>query len=214
MAAPQPSNYSDNSENDPEYIAICALYGADPASADPNFVRDFHAHYSIRPQDYDHPQCVFPFVIPAGEPGAGRNNIGFPPTPANPDGGGFMSHCIVPTRAAGRGATTMNGLATKGIGEWQYKRVARANVRRPGTLIDWDDKVTAYKCWFVNRAEFRLPQAETFTCSHFCHNDLCLNPTHFVVEPLPVNKGRNGCAGGVCCQHIVTCLRPGSRIYS
>lgn len=70
-----------------------------------------------------------------------------------------------------------------------------------------------YKCWFVNSSLFRLAQEETYTCSHLCHNDMCMNPAHFVIETLAVNKGRNGCAGGQACQHMIKCTRPGSHIF-
>lgn len=48
-----------------------------------------------------------------------------------------------------------------------------------------------------------------WTCSHLCHNDECYNPQHIALEPLDVNKGRNGCPGGNHCHHRIKCIRPG-----
>lgn len=126
--------YNSNASATAENMALCGLYGADHRVADPNFVRDFHACYSKRPDLFDCPQVIVPYQIPAGQPGAGGFNIGFPE-------GTAMTPCIIPARAAGRGAECMNGLASKGAGEWQYKRRARALEVIP--LPDWDQKVTA-----------------------------------------------------------------------
>ncbi len=48
-----------------------------------------------------------------------------------------------------------------------------------------------------------------YTVSHLCHNPKCYNWNHHTLELLTVNKGRNGCPGGLHCHHIVKCLRPG-----
>lgn len=50
---------------------------------------------------------------------------------------------------------------------------------------------------------------DAMTVSHLCHNNLCHNWDHHVLESLPVNKGRNGCPGGPSCRHKVKCLIPG-----
>jgi len=42
---------------------------------------------------------------------------------------------------------------------------------------------------------------DKFTISHLCHNPQCYNYHHHAFEPLAVNKGRNGCAGGKGCAH-------------
>jgi len=44
------------------------------------------------------------------------------------------------------------------------------------------------------------------TASHLCHNGACRNPLHVVMESLPANKGRNGCAGPAHCGHNPKCL--------
>lgn len=50
---------------------------------------------------------------------------------------------------------------------------------------------------------------EGWTVSHLCHNSWCYNPGHVNLEPLAVNKARNGCPGGEHCHHQVRCLLPG-----
>jgi hypothetical protein len=53
------------------------------------------------------------------------------------------------------------------------------------------------------------------TTSHLCHESRCVNPHHLVVEPLDVNKGRNGCAGpSGGCAHQPPCLMQGPNIVS
>ena len=51
-----------------------------------------------------------------------------------------------------------------------------------------------------------------YTVSHLCHNIECYNPVHHVLETLPVNKGRNGCPGGLLCRHSTPCIMPGPSI--
>jgi hypothetical protein len=48
-----------------------------------------------------------------------------------------------------------------------------------------------------------------YMVSHLCHNKHCYNWNHHTLELLDVNKGRNGCPGGLHCHHIVQCIRPG-----
>ena len=47
------------------------------------------------------------------------------------------------------------------------------------------------------------------TISHLCHNPSCYNWDHHALEPLEVNKARNGCPGGSHCHHVIKCLIPG-----
>ena len=50
----------------------------------------------------------------------------------------------------------------------------------------------------------------TWTVSHLCHNERCYAPEHLWFEPLPINKGRNGCPGPHHgCGHKHKCLIPG-----
>jgi len=48
-----------------------------------------------------------------------------------------------------------------------------------------------------------------YTVSHLCHNDQCYNWEHHQLEPLDLNKARNGCPGGPHCHHKFKCIRPG-----
>jgi len=48
-----------------------------------------------------------------------------------------------------------------------------------------------------------------WTVSHLCHDNQCMNWAHHVLEPLAVNKARNGCPAGSHCHHRVKCIRPG-----
>ena len=36
-------------------------------------------------------------------------------------------------------------------------------------------------------------------CSHLCHNTLCCNPDHLVLEPRSVNNNRNHCKNEMHC---------------
>jgi len=45
--------------------------------------------------------------------------------------------------------------------------------------------------------------------SHLCHNNWCYNWRHHIFENNEINKGRNGCPGGIHCFHKVRCERPG-----
>lgn len=56
---------------------------------------------------------------------------------------------------------------------------------------------------------FDHPDFATLTASHLCHFNECHNPDHLVLEPLAVNKGRNGCPAGPHCHHKQRCLIPG-----
>ena len=49
-----------------------------------------------------------------------------------------------------------------------------------------------------------------WTVSHLSHNPGCLNPEHLALEPLDVNRARNGCPAGWKCYHQVRCIRPGA----
>lgn len=64
----------------------------------------------------------------------------------------------------------------------------------------------AYRIPFLNDPNY---DKAGMTVSHLCHNKWCYNWEHHVLEPLAVNKGRNGCPGGDHCHHIVKCLVPG-----
>ena len=65
----------------------------------------------------------------------------------------------------------------------------------------------AWRVPFLNSPDF--DDSNNYTVSHLCHNNQCYNWNHHVLEPLPVNKGRNGCPGlGRCC-HKRKCIRPG-----
>lgn len=64
--------------------------------------------------------------------------------------------------------------------------------------------------WVSYSAIFQLDDIDGETVSHLCHNNLCHNPKHLVVEDLDVNKARNGCPGPTGgCQHVPKCLMQG-----
>lgn len=50
---------------------------------------------------------------------------------------------------------------------------------------------------------------KAMTVSHLCHNNWCYNWDHCILEPLAVNKARNGCPAGSSCRHKTKCLIPG-----
>lgn len=65
----------------------------------------------------------------------------------------------------------------------------------------------AYRVPFLMEPGFDDPD---MTVSHLCHHNWCMNWEHHVLEPLAVNKARNGCPGGPHCHHRVRCLIPGA----
>jgi len=70
-----------------------------------------------------------------------------------------------------------------------------------------EDRIRAWRVPFL---EHQCYHFAGYTVSHLCHNDRCYNWRHHVFEPLPVNKGRNGCPGGLHCHHRrFVCRRPG-----
>ena len=80
--------------------------------------------------------------------------------------------------------------------KWQYS-----------VLVDGARKrFIAYRIPFLEDANFH---DDSYTVSHLCHNNACMNPDHHVLEPLDVNKGRNGCPAGQHCHHQKKCLMPG-----
>ncbi len=81
--------------------------------------------------------------------------------------------------------------------KWQYDI---------GKVAGKRERPAAYRVPFYGQPAF---EDRTLTVSHLCHNAGCLNPSHVVLEPLDVNKGRNGCPAGAHCHHKVRCLRPG-----
>lgn len=88
------------------------------------------------------------------------------------------------------------GITQSGVDRFQYSR-NRNIFGRP----------RAYRMTFVAQPEFQDPN---LTVSHLCHNPKCHNPAHIVLEPLEVNKGRNGCPGGPFCRHQRNhCMIPG-----
>lgn len=67
-------------------------------------------------------------------------------------------------------------------------------------------KPKAWRVPFLMDPNYNNPN---YTVSHLCHNPDCYNWNHHVLEPLEVNKGRNGCPGGTHCHHQIPCIRPG-----
>jgi len=128
----------------------------------------------------------------------GRTNIGFP-------GGIVLTPCLFVDPGRKPAAMTDKGAADDGIQrEYQWNR-------NQGVVGAAKDRHTAQRLFFFLHPSFG--PAGVCTVSHLCHRNACMNPRHMTVESLPVNKGRNGCAGGICCQHIVRCLMPGPAIY-
>jgi len=122
----------------------------------------------------------------------GSTNIGFQPD------GAKLTRCLFVNVTNKHNALTIGG---KGDGQkWQFKPEYNEHGRR---------KVIAQRCYFLENEHF----TDEMTVSHLCHRASCMNPYHMTFEPLATNKGRNGCAGGSCCQHEVTCLMPGPQIY-
>ena len=64
----------------------------------------------------------------------------------------------------------------------------------------------AYRVPFLTHSEFLT---DSYTVSHLCHFNACMNPAHHILEPLEINKARNGCPGGRFCCHQTPCLIPG-----
>lgn len=79
--------------------------------------------------------------------------------------------------------------------KWQYDLRSRG-LGRP----------VAWRVPFIGHLNYTDPN---WTVSHLCHNTLCYNPDHHVLEPLDLNKARNGCPGGPHCHHQRKCIRPG-----
>lgn len=128
----------------------------------------------------------------------GRINIGFP-------AGINITNCQFINPATKPAAMTDKGVADDGIQrEYQWNR-------NQGIVGAVKDRLTAQRMYFFNHPQFG--PAAVCTISHLCHRNACMNPRHMTIESLPVNKGRNGCAGGICCQHVVRCLMPGPAIY-
>ena len=68
---------------------------------------------------------------------------------------------------------------------------------------------TRPKAWripFLEHPDYYNPE---FTVSHLCHNNRCYNWNHHELEPLAINKARNGCPGGNHCHHRRRCIIPG-----
>ena len=73
--------------------------------------------------------------------------------------------------------------------------------------IDSRYKPRAWRMPFLDHEHF---YNKDWTVSHLCHNCACHNPEHQILEPLEVNKSRNGCPGGPACRHKVPCMLPGA----
>lgn len=54
---------------------------------------------------------------------------------------------------------------------------------------------------------------EKLVASHICHNAVCLNPAHIVMEPQSVNDHRTHCGGPTHCEchPVVKCLVAGTK---
>jgi len=102
------------------------------------------------------------------------------------------------------------GLTDKGFADDGVQREYQWN-RNQGVAGAVKDRHAAQRMFFWHHPAFG--PAATRTISHLCHRNACMNPNHMTIEPLPCNKGRNGCAGGICCQHVVRCLMPGPQIF-
>lgn len=63
----------------------------------------------------------------------------------------------------------------------------------------------AYRMPFLDDVNF---YDQSYTVSHLCHNPKCYNWDHLVLEPLWMNKGRNGCPC-IGCHHFPKCISPG-----
>lgn len=94
--------------------------------------------------------------------------------------------------------TGVPGFAKTGEGKYQYSFTHPETKKRT--------RPVAYRMSFLLHPEF---DNESWTVSHLCHNNWCMNWEHHVLEPLAVNKARNGCPGGPSCRHRTKCLVPG-----
>jgi len=74
------------------------------------------------------------------------------------------------------------------------------------TALPTEGRIRAWRVPFLGH---RCYTVKGYTVSHLCHNDICVNWDHHCFEPLYVNKGRNGCPGGLHCHHQTRCIRPG-----
>lgn len=111
---------------------------------------------------------------------------------------GITLHCTTPTDFD-RGS----GLSRQGDAqEWQFKLMVAGHDGRPASA----KKPASYRMGFLMDPGFG---DQEMTVSHLCHHNFCHTQAHLVLEPLAVNKSRNGCPGGHFCQHQVKCLRPG-----
>lgn len=92
------------------------------------------------------------------------------------------------------------GFVKTGPGKYQY------NFTDPESESTRRFRPCAYRIPFLSEDGFYDTH---MTVSHLCHNNLCYNWNHHVLEPLAVNKGRNGCPGGPSCRHKIKCIIPG-----
>jgi len=123
-------------------------------------------------------------------------NIGFPVDV-------FITPCLFVDSAHKPAAMTQKGHADDGVQyEYQWNR-------NQGVVGAAKDRVIAQRMYFINHPRY----GAGVTVSHLCHRNACMNPAHMTIEPLPINKGRNGCAGGISCQHVVRCIMPGPSIF-
>ena len=53
--------------------------------------------------------------------------------------------------------------------------------------------------YYKNKVElalvYRAPNEKEYQVSHLCHNSICFNPDHLIVEPAEINRARNTCSG-------------------
>ena len=69
-------------------------------------------------------------------------------------------------------------------------------------------KITVHRLAFMISHHILNPDPK-LDCSHLCHNCLCINPDHLVLEPKHINNNRNTCLSrGVCQKHdsLPACL--------
>jgi|SRR4029079_4290775 len=109
-----------------------------------------------------------------------------------------------------------NGRRSVTLNCWELKPGKKPGFRHKKDYAGYQYDLRAYQLTSQRPLAWRVPfllhkyyELEGYTVSHLCHNSKCYRWKHHRFEPLPVNKGRNGCPGGLHCHHKEQCIMPG-----
>lgn len=87
-----------------------------------------------------------------------------------------------------------------------FGAITHTNTR---ALVPYGHLTMGKKKYYVHRLALYLKNGKMpGTCSHRCHNSLCIEPTHLVEESQKINNGRKKCrAEGECSlDHEPVCM--------